>query len=47
MVKRSENGVITDPFSLSPDHTVKDASDLMRKYRISGVPDVYKRQSIR
>ncbi len=38
MVKRSENGVITDPFSLSPDHTVKDASDLMRKYRISGVP---------
>ncbi len=38
MVKRSENGVITDPFSLSPDHTVGDANDLMRKYRISGVP---------
>jgi len=38
MVKRSENGVITDPFFLSPDHTLKDADDLMGKYRISGVP---------
>ena len=37
-VKRSENGVITDPFSLSPDHTLRDAEELMRKYRISGVP---------
>ena len=37
-VKRSENGVITDPFSLSPDHTLKDADDLMGKFRISGVP---------
>ncbi len=37
-VKRSENGVITDPFSLSPDHTLKDAEELMHKYRISGVP---------
>ena len=37
-VKRSENGVITDPFSLSPDHTLKDAEELMAKYRISGVP---------
>ncbi len=37
-VKRSENGVITDPFSLSPDHILKDANDLMAKYRISGVP---------
>ncbi|MEE0955100.1 MAG: IMP dehydrogenase [Eubacterium sp.] len=37
-VKRSENGVITDPFFLSPDHTLKDANDLMAKYRISGVP---------
>ena len=37
-VKRSENGVITDPFSLSPDHTLKDADDLMAKFRISGVP---------
>ena len=38
MVKRSENGVITDPFSLSPEHTLADADDLMAKYRISGVP---------
>lgn len=37
-VKRSENGVITDPFSLSPNHTLKDADELMAKFRISGVP---------
>ena len=37
-VKRSGNGVITDPFSLSPEHTIQDADDLMAKYRISGVP---------
>ena len=37
-VKRSENGVITDPFSLSADHTLRDADDLMGKFRISGVP---------
>ncbi len=37
-VKRSENGVITDPFSLSPEHTLGDAEDLMHKFRISGVP---------
>lgn len=37
-VKRSENGVITDPFSLSPDHTLADADNLMAKFRISGVP---------
>ncbi|MCR4755290.1 MAG: IMP dehydrogenase [Lachnospiraceae bacterium] len=37
-VKRSENGVITDPFSLSPENTLKDADDLMGKFRISGVP---------
>ncbi len=37
-VKRSENGVITDPFYLSPEHTLQDANDLMAKYRISGVP---------
>ena len=37
-VKRSENGVITDPFFLSPKHTLKDADDLMSKFRISGVP---------
>ena len=37
-VKRSENGVITDPFSLTAEHTLADAEDLMHKYRISGVP---------
>ena len=37
-VKRSENGVITDPFFLSPNHTLGDANDLMSRYRISGVP---------
>ena len=37
-VKRSENGVIVNPFSLSPDHTVADADALMGKFRISGVP---------
>ena len=37
-VKRSENGVISDPFSLSAEHTLKDADELMAKYRISGVP---------
>ena len=37
-VKRSENGVITDPFYLSPEHTLADANNLMAKYRISGVP---------
>ncbi|GMQ56450.1 IMP dehydrogenase [Vallitalea sediminicola] len=37
-VKRSENGVITDPFFLSPDHYVYEANALMAKYRISGVP---------
>ncbi len=39
-VKRSENGVITNPFFLSPDHLVSDAEVLMGKYRISGVPIV-------
>jgi IMP dehydrogenase len=37
-VKRSENGVITDPFYLSAEHTLADANALMAKYRISGVP---------
>ncbi len=37
-VKRSENGVITDPFFLSPNHTLADAEDLMHNFRISGVP---------
>ena len=39
-VKRSEHGVITDPFYLSPSHTLKDADDLMGHYKISGVPVV-------
>ncbi|UFJ40462.1 IMP dehydrogenase [Brevibacillus humidisoli] len=39
-VKRSESGVITNPFSLTPEHTVSDADALMGKYRISGVPIV-------
>lgn len=39
-VKRSESGVITDPFFLTPDHQVFDAEHLMAKYRISGVPIV-------
>ncbi len=37
-VKRSEYGVITDPFYLSPENTLKDADELMAKFRISGVP---------
>lgn len=39
-VKRSESGVITNPFFLTPDHQVYDAENLMGKYRISGVPIV-------
>jgi IMP dehydrogenase len=39
-VKRSEHGVITDPFYLNPNHTVADANELMARYRISGVPIV-------
>jgi len=39
-VKRSEHGVISDPFSLSPNHSVYEADKLMGKYRISGVPIV-------
>ncbi|MBO5737122.1 MAG: IMP dehydrogenase, partial [Clostridia bacterium] len=37
-VKRSEHGVITDPFFLAPENTVREALQLMEKYRISGVP---------
>ncbi len=37
-VKRSEHGVITDPFFLEPDHLVRDAVALMERYKISGVP---------
>ncbi|WP_018753774.1 IMP dehydrogenase [Paenibacillus sanguinis] len=39
-VKRSESGVITNPFSLTPDHLVSDAEEVMGKFRISGVPIV-------
>jgi len=39
-VKRSENGVISNPFFLGPDHLVSDANELMGKYKISGVPIV-------
>ena len=37
-VKRSEHGVITDPFYLSPENLISDAEELMSRYRISGVP---------
>lgn len=37
-VKRSESGVIVDPISLSAEHTIEDAEEIMQKYRISGVP---------
>ena len=39
-VKRSEHGIITDPFYLSPTNSVKEALDVMANYRISGVPIV-------
>ncbi|MFR3569222.1 MAG: IMP dehydrogenase [Paraclostridium sordellii] len=39
-VKRSESGVIVDPFFLSKEHTIKDADDIMARYKISGVPIV-------
>lgn len=40
VVKRSEHGVITDPFYLNPDNILQDALDIMANYRISGVPIV-------
>src|SRR5690606_36967147 len=43
-VKRSESGVITNPFFLTPEHQVYDAEHLMAKYRISGVPIVNKNE---
>ncbi|HZK09815.1 MAG TPA: IMP dehydrogenase [Clostridia bacterium] len=46
-VKRSEHGVITDPFYLSPHHLVKDALELMSRYRISGVPIVDKEKTLK
>ena len=39
-VKRSEHGVIVDPFFLSPEHTIQDAEEIMGRYKISGVPIV-------
>jgi IMP dehydrogenase len=45
-VKRSESGVITNPFYLHPDHKVHDAEELMAKYRISGVPIVDRDQKL-
>ncbi|GGO09879.1 IMP dehydrogenase [Saccharibacillus kuerlensis] len=45
-VKRSESGVITNPFFLSPDHLVSDAEAVMGKYRISGVPIVDKDEKL-
>ncbi|WHX49210.1 IMP dehydrogenase [Paenibacillus woosongensis] len=45
-VKRSESGVITNPFSLTPDRLVSDAEELMGKYRISGVPIVNEEQKL-
>ena len=42
VVKRSEHGVITDPFYLHPDNILQDALDIMNNYRISGVPIVDK-----
>jgi IMP dehydrogenase len=46
-VKRSESGVITDPFYLTPDHQVYDAEHLMGKYRISGVPIVNNEEELK
>ncbi len=46
-VKRSENGVILDPFYLTPEDKVQDAEDLMAHYRISGVPIVENRENLK
>lgn len=46
-VKRSESGVITDPFYMTPDHPAKEAAELMRRYRISGVPVVADTESLK
>lgn len=45
-VKRQENGVINDPFHLSPEDSIQDALDLMSKYRISGVPITVKNKLV-
>ncbi len=46
-VKRSENGVITNPFYLTPEHQVFDAEHLMGRYRISGVPIVNNKEELK
>ena len=46
-VKRSENGVITNPFFLTPEHQVFDAEHLMSRYRISGVPIVNNNEELK
>ena len=45
-VKRSESGVIVDPFYLSKENTIQDADDIMARYKISGVPIVDEDQEI-
>jgi len=45
-VKKYESGMITDPITLSPEHLVSDALDLMRKYSISGVPITIKNRLV-
>jgi len=46
-VKRSENGVITNPFYLTPEHQVFDAEHLMSRYRISGVPIINNEEELK
>ena len=46
-VKRSENGVITNPFYLTPEHQVFDAEHLMGRYRISGVPIINNEEELK
>ncbi len=45
-VKRAENGMIIDPITISPDDTVKDALELMSKYKIGGIPVVVKQNKL-
>ena len=44
-VKKSESGMILDPITISPDQTIRDAHDLMARYRISGIPVTKGRQA--
>ncbi|MFH0989074.1 MAG: IMP dehydrogenase [bacterium] len=46
MVKRSESGMIMDPITLEPEHTVRHALELMRKYSISGIPIVHQEKLV-